>query len=56
MANPMKVGAFSSESEVLVGGYVLQADTNGIKASWSGTDAESGIEYYEVAVGTSLCK
>lgn len=52
----MKVGAFSSETEVLTGGYALQADTNGIKASWSGSDPESGIQYYEVAVGTSSCK
>ena len=49
----MKVGAFSSENEEVIAGYVEQSDLSGIKASWSATDGESGVQYFEVAVGTS---
>ncbi|GFR58918.1 protein jagged-2 [Elysia marginata] len=53
MGGTVKVGAFSSENEEVISGYVQQSDLNGIKASWSATDGESGVQYYEVAVGTS---
>ncbi|KAK3788402.1 hypothetical protein RRG08_044436, partial [Elysia crispata] len=53
MGTTVKVGAFSSESEEVISGYVEQSDLTGIKASWSAIDGESGVQYYEVAVGTS---
>ena len=47
------VGVLSSEDEVLIDGYVLQSDQTGIKATWMATDHESGVDAYEVSVGTS---
>lgn len=47
------VGVLSTEDEIDLDGYVLQSDQSGIKANWLATDHESGIDHYEVAVGTS---
>ena len=48
------VGVLSSEDEVLINNeYVLQSDQTGIKAAWRATDHESGVDTYEVSVGTS---
>ncbi|XP_025084423.1 uncharacterized protein LOC112558273 isoform X1 [Pomacea canaliculata] len=47
------VGVLSTEDEIDLDGYVLQSDQSDIKANWLATDHESGIDHYEVAVGTS---
>ena len=45
-------GVLSGESEELLDGYVIHNDENGIMASWSASDAESGIGEYLVGIGT----
>lgn len=47
------MGTFSEDVEEKIDGYVWQADTSGIKASYMGIDSQSGIVAYHVAVGTS---
>ncbi|KAK6192291.1 hypothetical protein SNE40_003784 [Patella caerulea] len=47
------VGIFSGEEEDRVDGYVYQADTTGIKATWFAYDDVSGIQKYLVSVGTT---
>ncbi|KAJ8321023.1 hypothetical protein KUTeg_002610 [Tegillarca granosa] len=47
----VRVGTFSEAVEEKVDGYVWQADTSGIKASFMGVDSQSGIVAYYVAVG-----
>ncbi|KAK2165039.1 hypothetical protein NP493_1368g00012 [Ridgeia piscesae] len=45
-------GVLSGESEELLDGYVIHNDENGIIASWSASDVESGIGEYLVGIGT----
>ena len=45
-------GVLSRASEELLDGYVIHNDENGIMASWSATDVESGIGEYLVGIGT----
>ncbi|XP_070573951.1 uncharacterized protein [Ptychodera flava] len=47
----LSLGAFTPGSEELFDGYVISTDKAGIKAYWKGTDFESGIDGYFVAVG-----
>lgn len=49
----LRVGVIGGAPEQKVEGYVWQADTKGIKASWLTDDPQSGIAGYTVAVGTS---
>ena len=46
-------GVLSAESEEVIDGYVLHNDPEGVLASWSGMDPESGIMEYRVAIGTT---
>ncbi|XP_070573748.1 uncharacterized protein [Ptychodera flava] len=43
----------ADEEEELIDGYVMQTDTEGIRAYWEAVDFESGIFAYWIAVGTS---
>ena len=45
-------GVLSGDSEELLDGYVIHNDENGIIASWSASDVESGIGEYLVGIGT----
>ncbi|XP_070574642.1 uncharacterized protein [Ptychodera flava] len=47
----LSLGILSPGAEELFDGYVIDTDTAGIKAYWKGTDFESGIDGYFVAVG-----
>ncbi|XP_076086791.1 uncharacterized protein LOC143057371 [Mytilus galloprovincialis] len=49
----LKVGPLTGGYEVVMSGFVKQADTQGIQAAWSGVDSQSGISGYQVAVGTT---
>ncbi|XP_066275501.1 uncharacterized protein [Branchiostoma lanceolatum] len=49
----VRVGVTAGEPEELEDGYVLHTDLQGIQASWMGTDFESGVVSYWVAVGTT---
>ncbi|KAL5013969.1 hypothetical protein ScPMuIL_008239 [Solemya velum] len=48
----VRVGVLSGPEE-MVDGFVRQSDNQGIKATWSATDNQSGIKVFSVAVGTS---
>ena len=48
----VRAGVLSGQSEELIDGYVIWNDQDGIQASWSGLDPESGVAQYAVAVGT----
>ena len=48
-----RAGVLAGQSEELIGGYVVWNDPEGIQASWTGSDPESEVEKYFVAVGTS---
>ena len=52
----LHVGVVGGEIEEEHDGYVWQADTTAILASWYALDPESGIHDYWVAVGTAPCK
>ena len=43
-----------SEEELDDLGRIVHSDQNGIEASWYGSDPESGVDTYLVAVGTSI--
>ena len=49
----VRVGVVSGMTEEKYGNYVLQSDQSGITAAWLAIDGESGIEEYNVCVGTS---
>ncbi|XP_070573744.1 uncharacterized protein [Ptychodera flava] len=50
----ISIGAMTAdEDEELIDGYVMQTDTEGIRAFWEAVDFESGIFAYWIAVGTS---
>ena len=46
-------GVLSGDSEQLIDGLVIHNNQVGIRASWDGSDPESGITEYKVAIGTS---
>ncbi|KAL4222207.1 hypothetical protein ACF0H5_018245 [Mactra antiquata] len=46
------IGLPTDEEELDENGHVLHDDQNGIRISWSARDSESGIKYYEIAIGT----
>ncbi|WAR20850.1 CRB-like protein [Mya arenaria] len=46
------IGLPKDDEELDDNGNVVHNDQNGIRVSWSGRDAQSGIETYRVAVGT----
>ncbi|XP_070573609.1 uncharacterized protein [Ptychodera flava] len=46
------LGMLSRGDEELFDGFVLETDTEGIKAYWKAIDFESGIDTYFVAIGT----
>ena len=47
-------GVLSGNSEQLIDGLVIHNNPVGIRASWDGSDPESGITEYKVAIGTSV--
>ncbi|XP_070573769.1 uncharacterized protein [Ptychodera flava] len=50
----ISIGAMTADKEEeLIDGYVMQTDTEGIRAYWEAVDFESGIFAYWIAVGTS---
>ncbi|VDI79784.1 Hypothetical predicted protein [Mytilus galloprovincialis] len=49
----LHVGSLAGSVEDVVDGFVLQADTTGIKVAWAADDPQSGIVQFKVAVGTT---
>lgn len=49
----MHAGALLGESEELIDGYVVHHNEDGIQASWTAIDVESGIQEYLVGIGTA---
>lgn len=49
----LHVGSLAGSVEDVVDGFVLQADTTGIKVTWAADDPQSGIVHFKVAVGTT---
>lgn len=52
----LHVGSLAGSVEDVVDGFVLQADTTGIKVAWAAEDPQSGIVQFKVAVGTTKGK
>ncbi|XP_070573546.1 uncharacterized protein [Ptychodera flava] len=50
----VSIGVLSEdEEEEIIDGFVLQTDTEGIRAYWKATDFESGVVDYLLSIGTS---
>ena len=49
----MHAGALLGESEELIDGYVVHNNQDGIQASWTAVDLESGVREYLVGIGTA---